>query len=128
MYQDDEPLNSLGTPRKFASIKSAIPAMPHAGAASDGSEEDMLFEDILDIEGPLHLAMNSVAGFGAPAVGQIDKGIGELAGRISDADFAQLRTQAQALNTAIDAGDAAQVRASQAAIIETLTSLRRALA
>jgi len=128
MYQDDEPLNASGTPRKFASIKPAAPAVPHAGSTTVEAAEDALFEDILEIEGALRMAMASVAGFGAPATGQVERGIGELAGRIPDEDFVLLRAHAQALTAATDNKDAAQVRSSQVLLVDALTSLRRMLA
>ncbi|WP_404480120.1 hypothetical protein [Novosphingobium sp. BL-52-GroH] len=124
MYEDEEPLNSHRDIRKIA---VADPAMPHAAWTSrEGG--DKLFEDILDVEGALRVAMASAAGFYVTDIDKVELGIGELAGRLPEPSASQLRAHAQALRAAIDAKDAPQVRANQAVIVETLTALRKTLA
>lgn len=88
----------------------------------------MLFEDILDIEGALRVALAADADFTPSDLEQMKLGIVDLAGRVPDAVLAQLRTLAGDLQAAVAADDAAQVRASQSALVETLTSLRATLA
>lgn len=88
----------------------------------------MLFEDILDIECPVRLALSSDYGLGEPGMEQIERGIGELAGRIPESCFARLRKDAQALRLSMNTKDLAEARKSQAALTETLVSLRRQFA
>ncbi|KMS54436.1 hypothetical protein V474_21020 [Novosphingobium barchaimii LL02] len=89
--------------------------------------EDVPCGDILEIEGVLRIATASFS-FGAPAIGRVERGIGYLAGRISDEGFMLLRVHAQAFTAATDTEDAAQLRSSRALMVDALTSLRRTLA
>lgn len=85
---------------------------------------DELFEDILDIEGGVRVAMASVAGFASPGDVEFERGLTLLEGRISKDASLQLRGRAHALRKAVDAKDAAGVRAAQESIIELLAELR----
>jgi hypothetical protein len=128
MFRKDEPLKSDRDVREFASIEAGFATKPHGTNAAEETLEDTLFEDVLDIEAALRTAMSAVAGFSAPADDVVEHGIAQLAGRIADEDFATLSSQADTLRAAVEAQDAAGVRAGQAAIVESLVMLRDTIA
>jgi len=124
MYKDDKP---LAAPANAANAGAAGAAVAAAPIWSTAQEQDALFEDILDIEGPLRLALASPTGAASPSVSEVETAVAALAKRVPEAIFSQLRIHTQALRVASNDQDKVQVRANQAALVDALASLREAL-
>jgi hypothetical protein len=133
MYKNDEPR------KPGPDAVDASPSMAAGGreigeaedrAPSDAHVRDLLFEDILDVEGPLRRALaGSVAD---PASHRADACTTGLLGSIEsisvrvDAPIgALLRAQSQDLRAAAEAQDADRLCSAQAALVDTLTILRK---
>jgi hypothetical protein len=118
MFKDDKPAGAANE------VDGAIPAPTQDEEWTKARERDELFEDILDIEGPVRFAMTAVAGFAQPGTAELDRGLAVLDGRIPEAASLQLRAHVNALSAAADANDVTGVRAAQGTIVDMLVSLR----
>ncbi|EJL31177.1 hypothetical protein [Novosphingobium sp. AP12] len=118
MFKDGKPTGAAND------VGSAIPTPTQDEEWAQARERDELFEDILDIEGPMRLAMTAVAGFAQPGIAELDRGLAVLDGRIPEAASLQLRAHANALSAAADANDVTGVRAAQGTIVDMLALLR----
>jgi hypothetical protein len=119
MFKDDKPLAAANDTAKVSPVDAA------EGDWAMARAEDDLFEDILDIEGPVRSAMTTVAGFTMPGIEDLESGITLLEGRIPDEASTSLNTGAARIRKAVAAGDAAEVRAAQSAVVEMLVALRQ---
>ncbi|HUD29689.1 MAG TPA: hypothetical protein VMQ93_12510, partial [Novosphingobium sp.] len=117
MFKDDKPTNAANDAANLVPIIAPDDEWVNIRA------HDELFEDVLDIEGPMRVAMTAVAGFSSPGLDEFERGIAVLDGRIPDAACSRLRAEAAVLRATVDAGDAAGVRSAQAAIVDNLASL-----
>ncbi|MFC0204556.1 hypothetical protein [Novosphingobium soli] len=89
---------------------------------------ETLFEDILDVEGAVRLAMNSDAGLRTERVEEVAEGLTTLEDRLAPEAAAQLHSALEALREAVAIRDIPQVRVQQAAIVEALVTARESLA
>lgn len=118
MFKDDKPLAAANDTAKVKVVDAS------QGEWATAQNEDDLFEDILDIEGPVRSAMIAVAGFSSPGVDDLERGIAVLDGRIPEETSALLRTQADTIRKTAAAGDAAGMRVAQGAVVDLLVALR----
>ena len=105
--------------------QSGEPIALEAQLEAAASVEAILFEDILDIEGPLRQALAAGDGACAVSLGSLETNLEAMAGRIPADAFDLLQVQLRAMHSADDVGALARSRAD---MVETLTALRRTIA
>lgn len=131
MYENDEPLKaapiSADASPKAQSPKLQAILEPQDRAPSVARKEDLLFEDILDVEGPLRTALAGTTGDVVPADACTTGVLGSIESisvRVDAPVGVLLRAQSQDLHLAAEAGDADRLRIALAALVDTLSTLR----
>lgn len=123
--------NDTGSPPpEFAGGKATIPpaeewpSFDEDGALSPAQADDLLFEDILELEGSLRASLvNAVPGLDVRAITVAAESIIE---RVTADAGIDLGAALQALDLASQAGDGNDAQAEKRAMISALTTLRQA--
>jgi hypothetical protein len=130
MYKNDEPRKSkpgaLDTSAGVPAVEAASLEV-HERAPSVARVEDLLFEDILDVEGPLRRALaGAVAGAATrdACTTAILGSIESISVRVDAPIGALLRAQAQDFRAAAETTDADRLHIAQSALVDTLAALR----